>query len=138
LQKAGDYYFVIPGIGYTPSIEDNLILLPHHSNFYHPDLVNACDAVIGKTGYSTASEVYHAGVPFGFVSRPKFRESEIMSVFIREQMSGFEISEQDFSRGNWISQLPELFSLKRTQRDGSNGANQVAKFILDVLDHNQA
>ena len=134
LQKAGDYYFVIPGFGSSPSIKDNLILLPHHSTFYHPDLVNACDAVIGKTGYSTVSEVYHAGVPFGFVSRPKFRESEVMAVFIREKMSGLEISEQDFSLGNWVSKLPELFSFMRTHSEVPNGANQVAMFILDLLD----
>jgi hypothetical protein len=34
--------------------KQNLVLLPHHSGFYHPDLVNASDAVIGKVGYSTA------------------------------------------------------------------------------------
>ena len=74
LRCADDYYFVIPGIVSKLSLEDNLILLPHHSTFFHPDLVNACDVVIGKNGYSTVSEVYHAGVPFGFVSRPNFRE----------------------------------------------------------------
>ena len=136
LHKAQDYYFIIPGLGSTLSVKDNLILLPHHSNFYHPDLVNACDAVIGKTGYSTIAEVYQAGVPFGYVSRPKFRESEVMADFIRKEMTGFEISDQDFSDGNWIARLPELFSFKRAHRDVSNGANQAAQFVLNLLGRN--
>ncbi|MDR3577400.1 MAG: glycosyltransferase family protein [Anaerolineaceae bacterium] len=137
LRRIKDTYFVIPGIGSNSRIEDNLILLPHHSNYFHPDLVNACDAVIGKTGYSTVSEVYHAGVPYGFVSRPKFRESEKMAVFIGEKISGFEISEQDFSKGDWVSRLPELFSFKRVRRKELNGAIQVANFILPLLDRHR-
>ena len=38
-------------------VEKNLILLPHHSVFFHPDLVNASDAVVGKLGYSTLAAV---------------------------------------------------------------------------------
>jgi hypothetical protein len=136
LRSADDYYFVIPGIVSKLSLEENVILLPHHSTFFHPDLVNACDVVIGKTGYSTVSEVYHAGVPFGYVSRPNFRESGSMAGFIREHISGFEITDQDFSKGNWIWRLPELFSYKRVQRNELNGAIQAARYILNLLDHN--
>ncbi len=135
LHKASDYYFIIPGTGSSFEMEDNLIFLPHHSNFYHPDLVNASDAVVGKTGYSTVSEVFHAGLPFGFVSRSKFRESHSMAVFIRKRMHGFEISEPDFSAGIWVSKLPELFSHKRVQRNVINGSYQAARFILDILEH---
>ncbi|HMD89584.1 MAG TPA: glycosyltransferase family protein [Anaerolineaceae bacterium] len=133
LRSVNDYYFVIPGIGDNPEMENNLILLPHHSTFYHPDLVNACDAVIGKTGYSTVSEVYSAGIPYGFVSRSNFRESSILADFIRKHMQGFEISEQDFCKGNWVSRLPELLSNNRIYRNGLNGANQAAQFILGLL-----
>jgi hypothetical protein len=84
-QLAGqrDLYFVIPGAdeqiqnqGSYPGV----VLLPHHSDFFHPDLVNACDAVIGKAGYSTVAEVYHAGVPFGYIARPRFRESQVLAL----------------------------------------------------------
>ena len=30
---------------------------------FHPDLVNASDAVIGKAGYNTLAEVFYAGTP---------------------------------------------------------------------------
>jgi UDP:flavonoid glycosyltransferase YjiC (YdhE family) len=69
LKKLQEIKFVMPGAGPEIKIRDNLIILPHQSDFYHPDLVNACDAVIGKVGYSTLAEVYHAGVPFGYVAR---------------------------------------------------------------------
>ncbi len=60
-----EVHFIIPGGSETTVRRNNLVLMPRFSEFFHPDLVNACDAVVGKAGYSTAAEVYHAGVPFG-------------------------------------------------------------------------
>jgi hypothetical protein len=68
LSRKPEIIFVIPGAGNKTKIEDNLVFLPRHSDLFHPDLVNACDAVIGKAGYSTVAEVYYAGVPFGYIS----------------------------------------------------------------------
>ncbi len=95
-------FFVVPGMQANKNLADNIITLPHHSDFYHPDLINACDIVIGKVGYSTLAEVYHASKPFGYIPRSTFRESPILEQFIREEMNSIKITESDLYRGNWI------------------------------------
>lgn len=112
---------------------DNLILLPHRSGYFHPDLVNACDAVVGKVGYSTLAEVYAAGVPFGYVSRPDFREARKLAAFIHQKMNGIAIDEAQFYDGSWLSQLPQLLKLSRQQRREPNGSDQIADFICNLI-----
>ncbi|MDM8524441.1 hypothetical protein QUF80_13820 [Desulfococcaceae bacterium HSG8] len=126
-------YFVIPGVGQCPETIRNTVLLPHNSDFFHPDLINACDAVVGKAGYSTIAEVYHAGVPFGYISRPFFRESGVLTSFIEKQMSGLPIEEADFQDGKWVSHLEKLLSLPRLQRNEPNGSEQAAQFIYNLV-----
>ena len=125
--------FVMPGAGPEINIQDNLIVLPHRSDFYHPDLVNACDVVIGKVGYSTLAEVYHAGVPFGYVAREDYNESEPMVDFIRQRMSGIAIEESEFSNGDWIPKINELLKLPRVSHNNINGAEQIGKFMLELI-----
>ncbi len=135
LHRLSDYEeirFVIPGSP-TLSFEDNLIRLPYNSDFYHPDLINACDAVVGKPGYSTVAEVYHAGVPFAYIPRPIFRESAVLEEFIDQKMSGFAITEEQFYEGQWLERLAGLLTTPRINRTCGNGAVQAAKFILTQI-----
>jgi hypothetical protein len=125
----GDVTFIIPGAGERLQVEGNLIRLPHHSVFFHPDLVNASDAVIGKLGYSTLAEVYQAGVPFGYIPRPGFRESPVLEAYVQEHMHGLALDEGQFEDGNWLALLPRLLALPRVQGEGLNGAAQVAGFV---------
>ena len=124
--------FVMPGAGRTTEIRENVILMPHRSDMYHPDLVNASDAVVGKTGYSTLAEIYAAGVPFGFVSSPDFRESGKLNAYIQREMSGIKIGVDPFEDGSWLSLVPELLELSRNQPRGLNGADQIAEFICKL------
>jgi len=124
-----DVYVVIPGAGSFLEIRRKLITLPHRSRFFHPDLVTAADAVVGKVGYSTLAEVYHAGVPFGFIKRPNFQESDILSAFIETRMSGLAVDEGSFRTGEWVSNLPRLLEMPRLKRHGPNGADQIAEFV---------
>ncbi len=130
-------YFIIPGSSQSMQLVDNLALLPHHSDFFHPDLINACDVVIGKLGYSTLAETYYAGVPFGYITRPKFRESGVLETFIKKQMSGCAIMDTQFQDGSWTSLLPDLISLPRTKRSEPNGAIHVARFICKLLNRDK-
>jgi hypothetical protein len=125
----GDVTFVVPGAGERLRVEGNLIRLPHHSDFYHPDLVGASDAVIGKLGYSTLAEVYRAGVPFGYIPRPDFRESPSLVAYVQEAMHGLAIGEGQFEDGSWLALVPRLLALPRVRRAGPNGAAQVAGFV---------
>ena len=132
LNNLREITFVLPGAGAAMKMVDNLIILPHRSDFYHPDLVNAADAVIGKVGYSTLSEIYHGGVPFGYVARSNYRESESMVEFIQRQMPGIAISESEFNNGNWNAILTDLLDLAPVKRNIANGAEQISKFIEDI------
>ncbi len=133
LNQIDHVQFVIPGPAQTREQRGNLILLPAHSEFYHPDLVNACDAIVGKVGYSTLAEVYRAGVPFGYVARANFRESESLVAYVETQIHSLPIPEAQFSSGAWLSKLPELLAMPRLERERPNGAGQIANFVVDVL-----
>jgi len=133
LNKLRNITFVMPGAGPEIKIIDNSIILPRRSDFYHPDLINAAHAVIGKVGYSTLAEIYHGGVPFGYVVRSNFRESESMVQFIQRQMPGIAVSESEFFNGNWIAKLPDLLDLAPVKRNITNGADQIGRFIEDIL-----
>lgn len=128
-----DTVFVVPGGSDRPQWHGNILRLPHRSEFYHPDLVQAADAVIGKAGYSTLAEVYHAGIPFGYIARPDFTESPVLTDFIRTTMSGDPVSEADFYRGDWPALADRLLRLPRVQRLEPNGAQQIAAFIHQFI-----
>jgi UDP:flavonoid glycosyltransferase YjiC (YdhE family) len=129
-----DIRLVIPGGSRTVERKGRLILLPHHSDFYHPDLVHASDAVVGKVGYSTLAEVYWAGIPFGYIPRPDFRETPYLVNFIQSEMRGFEIPPEEFESGAWVARVPQLLSLDHIQRQGKNGASLAAEFIMNILE----
>ncbi|NJN93584.1 MAG: hypothetical protein HC875_05550 [Anaerolineales bacterium] len=133
LAGQADIYFIIPGGSERVEQRGNLVLLPHHSEFYHPDLVNAVDAVIGKLGYSTVAEVYHAGIPFGYIPRPDFRESEQLREFVDRHINSIAVSPAQFETGAWLLRLPELLALPRVTRTEPNGAEQAARFIVGLL-----
>jgi len=133
LAYQSDTYFVIPGGSQTVHLVDNLVLLPRHSDFFHPDLINACDAVIGKLGYSTLAEIYHAGVPYGYIPRSTFKESEVLEAFVKIHMNGHAISESQFQEGGWMSSLPEILALPEIKRNNANGAEEAAQFICKEL-----
>lgn len=133
LEELSEFTFVMPGAGPAFDKRNNLIILPHRSDYYHPDLVIASDAVIGKVGYSTLAEVYYAGVPFGYVARANYNESGPMVSFIKQQMPGFAVEESAFFTGEWMNRITELLMLPRVDRKGLNGAEQIGKFILSIL-----
>lgn len=133
LRKVRGVHFVLPGAGLQAAMQDNLIILPARSDFYHPDLVNASDAVVGKVGYSTLAEVYHAGVPFGYAVRSNFRETEPMVDFIEREMSGIFLDESEFRMGGWTVKLNELLDMRRVQRSAPNGADQIGRFITGLI-----
>ena len=125
--------FVVPGGSERPEQQGSLYLLPYRSGFNHADLVNAADAVIGKAGYSTIAEVYHAGVPFGYVPRSNFRETAKLVEFIEKEMEGLCINDEDFYAGKWLSKASRLLNSPRIQRHECNGSHQVADMVRDIL-----
>ncbi len=136
LREMEDYasvYFILSGAAEKPDRRGNMVCLPHRSKFYHPDLINASDALIGKIGYGILAETYFAGVPFGYIERQHFRESGVLASFVRDRMAGLPIRTTDFYGGSFLSLLPQLLSMPRLLRTEPNGAEQVASFILGLL-----
>jgi len=133
LKERGDIHFLIPGASNSAAVQENLILLPEDSAYFHPDLINAADAVIGKVGYSTLAEIFQAGVPFGYCARKNYRESKPLIKFVENTMSGIAIRESEFQNGTFVGLIDKLLKIPRVRRDSSNGADQIAEFLLDRL-----
>ncbi len=133
LKDLPNIVFVIPGSRDRFIREDGIIYLPFQSDFFHPDLIEASDVVVGKVGYSTLAEVYQSGKPFGYIPRSGFRESDILEAFIKDRMQGLAISEKDFYNGRWLERLDSLLKLPTMRRKGSTGAEEAAGFIRNLL-----
>jgi hypothetical protein len=133
IEEASEFCFVLPGASESPKRRGNVILLPSHSEFCHPDLVGAADAVVGKAGYSTLAEVYHAGTRFGFVLSRGFRESGVLGRFVMDHMPAVHLSEEGFDEGQWVDDLPSLLALSRSESPRENGADQAAALLLEML-----
>lgn len=123
------WILVIPGASSSFQRDGNLIRLPHHHGFFHPDLVDAADVVVGKLGYSTLAECYQAGTPFGFIPRDHFPESAPLTHFVLEHMQGNRIEPQDFMHGDWIDRITPLINTSAIKKSAPNGADQIADFI---------
>ena len=122
-------HIVVSGFGDEIVTRNSLTSLPYQSGYYHPDLVTASDAVVGKLGYSTVSEVYRAGVPYAYIPRARFRESPSLEAFVQGEMPCRRIEPETYPDGDWLEMLPELVSLPATVRNSPNGADQVAEFM---------
>ncbi len=134
LERVPEVRFVLPGSPGKEGGRGNRILLPHHSPFYHPDLVVAADAVVGKAGYSTLAEVYQAGTPLGLVLPGAFRESGVLARFAAEHIPSIPFSEESFEEGAWLDDLPALLALERGDPPRENGADQAAALLRGMLE----
>lgn len=128
-----DVGFVLPGNHSAGETPPNVHLLPPRSGIFHPDIVTASDGVVGKIGYSTLAEVYAAGVPYGYVPRPRFRESDVLAAFVEGEMAGFAIDAEELSDGRWIERIPDLLALSRRRERRQNGAEEVAEFLTGLM-----
>ncbi len=107
----------------------NVISLPLQSEFYHPDLIHAADAVIGKVGYSTLAEVHRAGVPFGYVSRQNYPEMPALLKFIEQAVSGQPIQAADLAGTGSAHSIDQLLALPRHRPELANGAVEIAEYL---------
>ncbi len=128
---ASGFTLVVPGTSDQPVRRPGLRRLPHRSGFFHPDLVNACDAVVGKLGYSTLAEVHQAGRPLGYVPRERFPESAVLAGFARQHLRGVEIPQASFLDGSWTRYLPELLERSSVPPPVQSGA-QIAAAHLEA------
>lgn len=125
-----ELFFVFPDQVHRLTSTPNGVRLPRQ--FYHPDLVNASDAVVGKAGYSTLAEAYHAGALLAYISRARFRESMVLGKYIQQKMGGFEIPDE-WQELNWLTELQARLRQHTPYQRAENGALQVARFVFTLL-----
>ena len=123
---------LLPGTFEKTEHIGNKILLPHHSDYYHPDMVHAADFVIGKAGYSTIAEVCAAGTAYGYISRENFRESEVTSAFLAQRPNTLEIALERFEDFTLDEEIEKLLALGKTQPQYPNGSHIAACYILGI------
>ena len=133
LRRHAETIFILPDAAREFERDGNLILLPHHHGIYHPDLVNACDFVVGKLGYSTFAECYAADVAYGFIPRARFPESPPLADFVLKTIPSWLITEHQYWDGSWLDKLPDLRNPNRLTNNRTNGAYQAAAIIDDLL-----
>jgi len=126
--------FMLAGAARRRRRVGNVLLLPHHSGLYHPDLVAAADAVVGKIGYSTLAETCRSRVPYGFVPRTGFRESAVLARWLVGRGRGLRIDPRAFASGAWVRRIPDLLDLGRPVERFPDGARQAARLILGRFD----
>ena len=133
LATVPDTFFLLGGQQQTSSLADNVRLLSRDSGYYHPDLINAADLVICKSGYSTVAECYQAGVPLITVDRTIFPESAVLQRFTAAEMNGHSLTQDAFLSGDWLTGLGQLSSGNRMPPAPTNGADAVAEYLFPLL-----
>lgn len=133
LENAPHVRFLVPGGSQRYEQRGSLVLIPHHSDLYHPDLVQAADVIVGKLGYSTLAEAYASGIPYVYIPRARFPETAALSRFAKLVMDAVELPEERYFSGEWLDVLPQLLARPRLKHTGPNGADQIAEFLLELM-----
>lgn len=133
LRHREDCVLLIPGAATERRREGAVLMLPARSEFHHPDLVNACDALVCKAGYSTLAEAYQSGVPLAWFPRERFPESPVLGAFIERNMAEIRLNASDWETGRWIDRLPELLALERRPSREVTGSSEVARLLLQRI-----
>ena len=134
-----DITFVIAGHYPTRIVPPNIRLLPINAPVFHPDLIRSANVVIGKVGYSTIAEVYQAGVPFGYFSRPEDPEMDPLLAFLKEKIHGIHLKNSEYQTSAWLDHLEPLLSMPRIDRSRErNGADQCADAIAQLIGYEPA
>jgi UDP:flavonoid glycosyltransferase YjiC (YdhE family) len=128
----GRVVLVVPGGAERPRELPWARLLPFHSSFYHPDLVAASDAVVGKLGYSTLAECWGSGVPFGYVPRAGFAESPVLAAAVELAGAGLAVAPESLWASSW-AWLEELLALPRPSAGRPRGNAAAADAITGWL-----
>lgn len=128
-----DYLFVVIGEGPT-GLGGEWIALPRPAPIPHEDVMRACDAVLGKTGYGTVAEALTHETRFLYLPRSDFREVPILEAGVERLGCARAMPRDDFEAGRWRRHLDALFQLPKTfRRIASDGAEVIADALLDRI-----
>ncbi|MAU13744.1 MAG: hypothetical protein CL607_28260 [Anaerolineaceae bacterium] len=133
IQHKAGWTFIV-----TPAAWEQVKDWPHtrlvgygHGEFQN--ILAAADLSIGKSGYSTMSEVIVHQTPMLFLTRENWREHDLLAAAMRKYNHSIEITHQQYEQGDWIHWIDELAA-----REGSlptlptNGADVAAQKLFDL------
>ncbi|MEM1181831.1 MAG: hypothetical protein AAGM22_26030 [Acidobacteriota bacterium] len=135
--RSGRHVLVIAGGAPEVKRFPGCVLIPHQSDFYHPDMVAAADVVVGKLGYSTVAEVAESGAAFLYVPRPRFRESPALEAWVLRHLAARRFSPDDLTARNWLARLDaalEALSAESPKASRGGGARRAAEALGSWLD----
>lgn len=132
LAEYPDCFFVITGQTKTGKCAENVMTLSHDTDLFHPDLIQAADLVLCKSGYSSLAECCQSGVRIACVNRELNRETEIVSEFAVRHLNGTVFTMDQVYSGSWLSQLPDLLAQPKPKPLATNGAQAVASFLAGL------
>ena len=115
----------------------NVIKIPNNETETQ-NYIAACDLIVSKTGYGTASEGIRAKVPMIFLKRDGFKEDELIGNKVKELGIGQFISEKSFLNGNWLNELNHLESYTKrfnnlNNRFKNNGILDIVNTIKEII-----
>ena len=129
-----DVFFVLAGCELFDGLPNNVRAISHRSNFYHPDLMAAADAVVGKVGYSTVAEAYYGRTQFLYIPRPLFAESAVMERFVASELRGRSIEAGSFDDGSWVELVPSILERPAPlSLVGDEGVGRLLELLAGVL-----
>ena len=105
---------------------------PSSEDAYIPDILNACDAMLGKIGYGTTSEALAHGIPMVFVRRDFFNEEPFLRKLLEVNGASVEMPRRDFFAGRWAPYLEAALRLRVQYKGALNGAEMVADAVEAV------
>lgn len=99
----------------------------------HEDVIHACDALIGKPGYSTVAEALAHRIRYLCLPREGFREAPLLWDGLARQGGARRMPRSDFAAGRWRAHLDAVFTLPRPPAVPADGADAVADVLLEML-----
>jgi L-arabinokinase len=127
--------FVFAIIGTKPAgVGGEWLALPSPSPIAHEDLMCACDAVIGKTGYGTVAEALAHRVRFLYLPRQGFPEVPLLEAGLTRLGCARAMPRADFEAARWRRHLDALFAMESTAEPiATDGAEFIADALLERL-----
>jgi hypothetical protein len=116
------------------AVAPNLCRIEINSSLGVADVVKACDAVVGKLGYSLVAECVAAKVPLIHVPRTGFREDEITRRQAPLYTVLHEMPVRDFDAGRWPEHIEAALAMPVPgAAHPAGGAQECARLIGELL-----
>ncbi|XP_019417379.1 PREDICTED: L-arabinokinase-like [Lupinus angustifolius] len=99
---------------------------------YTPDIIAACDCMLGKIGYGTFSEALAYKCPFVFIRRDYFNEEPFLRHMLEYYQGGVEMIRRDLLTGHWKPYLERAISLKPCYEAPIDGGEVAAQILQEA------